>query len=191
MNGGEMVRRDTTGESLGVFYDLSSATYFGIKRDFNKVSIGFSTFFPYEKVYEYSTYGAGLNLGVIYRINKNLSSGISVRNIGYILKPLINEKYWFKGEIRTGLSYTDENKYIGLDIMYPFSFSAGFNLKLLNNLSLNFGYNRKSDFNTGTGEDMLNGLIFGLNVKKGSFLINYNIIFSGIFGIRHSFGLKI
>lgn len=190
VNGGKMIERDTMGESLGVFYDANLIPYIGIYKSFNDLNLGVSFFFPYEKIFSYSSYGAGMNLGLLYSINENINAGLLLRNFGYIFKPFIDYRYFMNNELRLGVSYKDKSKYLGLDLMYPFSFALGFRFNLTENITFNSGLNRNSDLNTGEEVDILNGFIFGLDVKKGRINITYNVIFSGIFGINHSFGLK-
>ncbi len=189
-NGGKMIERDTMGESLGVFYDANLVPYFCINKNFNKLNIGASLFTPYEKVLNYSTYGFGVNLGMIYSLNDKIHTGLLLRNFGYIFKPLIDYRYAMPGELRIGFVYRDNIKYIGFDLMYPFAFALGFNYNLSGNITFNAGFNRNKDLNSGEGGDVLNGFIFGLGIKKGSINITYNVLFSGIFGINHTFGLK-
>lgn len=190
VNGGKMVQRDTLGDSLGVFYDVSFIPYLGIKKDLNNIVLGLSIFFPYEKILEYSSYGSGLNIGMIYSINEKLHTGLSIRNLGYIFKPFIDYRYNLKSEFRLGISYEDQRKYIGFDIMFPFSFGLGFNLNLTQNIIFNLGYNKNANFNTGEENDIFNGFIFGFGIKKGNTYFTYNVLFAGIFGFNHSFGIR-
>jgi hypothetical protein len=171
------VRIVPSDEPQSTFSAKDFAFAIGAAHNFDKIDIGISFMYLYEKLFVYESQGYAANFGFNYSIDKNFELGLSAGNLGSS-SAMISEKIALPAFIRIGGRYSatlDDNftgtGYVGVSIMKSSNLtpSVGAELSFRNFLNLRAGYS------TGvSGINFSNGFSFGAGVSHSFLRFDYS-----------------
>lgn len=167
--------REVPGDPVSTFAAKDFAFAAGIARNFDKLDIGISALYLYEKLFVYQSTGYAVNFGIRYSPMQSLELGLSAGNLGSS-SAMISQQITLPGFVRVGGSYTtwiDDNLSIG-GFLEGVTFksggispAAGAEINLERFLRIRAGYS--------TGID-LTGWSFGAGLSYGFLQLDYSYI---------------
>lgn len=147
------------------------------------VGLGFKPF--YESVSDFYSYGISMDAGIIqiFPLQEwDIVLGLLFKDISYRIKPFVDDREYHY-EIRAGIGYIRDKKFISLEYSYPYGPSLGFSWRLSSVMVLSFGYNHLyKDTGTGGGTDIFNGITMGIEFLKENYSIGLSINQMGVLG---------
>ncbi len=172
---GEMIKTNREGDEMGTFSPLYMATSVGYSVaviDEPAIMIGAAVKGIYESIDEYTSYGAAIDFGALYKPGiRGVTVGVSAQNIGSQIKQLNEEKESLPFNVAVGGSYVlgDDELYLTLDMKKPLdhglTFALGSEWIASEIFTLRLGYNGLgSDWKSGAEMDIIGGLCFGLGL---------------------------
>jgi hypothetical protein len=99
------VRATPSDDPQSTFAAKDFAFAFGIARNFDKLDVGISAMYLYEKLFVYESTGYALNLGARYSPIEDVELGLSAGNLGSS-SAMISQKITLPAFVRLGGSYT-------------------------------------------------------------------------------------
>ncbi len=182
------LRRDKPEEKIGDYSPKDVTLYFNLAKAISeRISLGASLRYFYERIYTYETDQWGIDWGILYNW-QGLKVGFSYLNWGDVLR-FVREKFYLPTTAHLGVSYNIPINRLSILPAFDFSysiyekrydFSLGSEVNIRNTVFLRIGYGKKSP-------------TFGLGFQKGFFYIDYSGQIKGEFptpGHHFSLGLK-
>ena len=162
--------------TFGVYHiDLNVGKGFFYK-DFG---LGVSIKGAYASIDTLNAIGIGADIGAMYRIpDPDIHVGLSVKNIGYGIKPFIESREAFPYEITLSAAKIMDSGWFGLDLVKPAL--LGFGVRFGGAYYVNPILHLKASYSTllsairTEGIGFLAGLTVGLGVRKDRLLVNYS-----------------
>jgi len=179
----QMMETDASGESLGVFRYLDLTPFFSFEKGLPlDLTYGFTGKLYYRNAEEYHSLGFGMDVGIDKKIKEDddysLWGGIAIKDIGYIVKPFIQESEFLPTRIKMGIAYYKENSVVSLTYSPVKEFSFGVEQNFGNLLALRAGYTTMfNDLKQGNPSDLVNGLSMGFSIKTKKLYVDYSVIF--------------
>lgn len=177
---GSMKKTDEFGNEYGSFGAHFIDINFGKGFFYKDIGLGVAIKAVYANIDTLNSLGAGIDIGAIYIIPEpEIQIGFAVKNIGYGIKPFIEDKEMFPYEITIGGIKQFAQGWVGLDIVKPalvnFGVRIGGAYTITPMFSLKASYNTLlSSMRTGSnGLDILAGLTVGFTVTVNKLFINY------------------
>jgi hypothetical protein len=167
--------REVAGDAQSTFAAKDFAFALGIARHFDKLDVGVSAMYLYEKLFVYQSSGYAFNLGLRYSLMQNVKLGLSAGNFGSS-SAMISEKISLPAFVRIGGSYTqviDDNfSLIGFVDAATFISSAitpgiGAEVAFRDFLRLRAGY---------SSGDEISGFAFGVGLNYSFLRFDYSYI---------------
>lgn len=178
---GSMKKTDEWGNEYGSFGAHFIDINLGKGFFYKDVGLGIALKGVYANIDTFYSLGAGIDIGALYIISEHeIQIGLAVKNIGYGIKPFIDNKEMFPYEITVGGSKQFAQGWVGLDIVKPalvnFGIRIGGAYSITPIFSLKASYNTLlSSMRTGSnGLDILAGLTAGFAVTVNQLFINYS-----------------
>jgi len=145
---------------------------------YKDIGMGMSVKAVYATIDTLNTVGVGADLGAIYRIEEpGVQVGLSVKNIGYGLKPYIDSLEMFPYEITLSAAKLFDSGWVGLDVVKPALFDFGARIGgayYINSLlHLKASYSTLLSAIRSEGIGFLAGLTLGLGIRKDRLLVDY------------------
>jgi hypothetical protein len=201
VNSGEMTKTDSLGtDSLGNELGTFSSSHLGILLSKRRVvgprlDGGINLKFLYQGIDNKSSFALAFDVGALYKPPfPGLSVGLSLRNLGFELKPFEDKRFLLPVSLALGVSYSpipDIRIASGMEfaIDYPVALSIGGEYKILPLLTIGVGYtSRGRELNTGAGKDILNGFSFALSLHAFKVKVQYVFTPFGELGDLHRIG---
>lgn len=181
---GDMKKTSPEGEPLGEFSYYSLIPIASVTYNWNGLSVGGKLLIPYVNTDTYHSYGVGMDVGLLYEVNKEITLSFYGRNIGRQIKGFVESKENLPAEFRIGSLYK-RNK-LGFSLEYSFSFGpAGSIIYEFNDwFDLTMGYNNGiRDKNSGNGLSVIDGGSMGVRFYYKKIIIDIGSVFYGPLGI--------
>lgn len=141
--------------------------------------LGVSIKGAYASIDTLNAIGIGADIGAMYRIPEpDIHVGLSVKNIGYGIKPFIESRETFPYEITLSAAKIMDVGWFGLDLVKPAL--LGFGVRFGGAYYVNPILHLKASYSTllsairTEGLGFLAGLTVGLGVRKDRLLVNYS-----------------
>lgn len=180
-NGGRLKKTDEYGAEYGSFGVNFIDFYFGKGLFIGDIGLGAVVKGVYNNIDTLYAIGLGLDIGMLYFLeNPDIQFGLVVRNIGWGVKPFIDQNEMFPYEIGIGANKLFDFGWLGFDLVKPalsdLGLRVGWGYYLVDNLELKFSYNSiLSSIRSGNnGLDFLAGITAGIGVKVRSITVDYN-----------------
>ncbi len=167
--------RNVPGDPIATFSAKDFSFALGAARKFDRLDIGISAMYLYEKLFIYESSGYAFNAGANYSLTDNVRLGMAVGNLG-TSSAMIQQKITLPAFIRLGASYSTKvgndlsaTGYAGL-VTYKsggITPSVGADVSFDSLIHLRAGY--------ATGND-ITGVSFGAGVHYGIFLFDYSYV---------------
>jgi hypothetical protein len=175
---GSMKKVDALGQEYGSFgvhhIDISMGKGFYYK----EVGLGISIKGVYTSIDTLNALGFGVDIGAMYNLqDPGLQLGLSVKNIGYGIKPFVEAREMFPYEITLGAAKVLDAGWFGLDVVKPAL--MGFGVRVGGAYYVNSFLNLRASYSTllsairAEGLGFLAGLTVGLGVRKDRLVIDY------------------
>ncbi|PKK82144.1 MAG: hypothetical protein CVT49_15255 [candidate division Zixibacteria bacterium HGW-Zixibacteria-1] len=197
LNYGSFDRTTVDGEVIGDFSggDLLLATSYA--REMNeRIDVGVTGKFIYEKIDEYSASGFAFDLGLKYSLNDRNSTtfGLMMQNLGTQLSTYVSggDKESLPLTIRGGGSTHPRGLpvVVAADVIYPTDndvyFAVGAELVSTRPLFIRAGWtNLGENYKTGAGSDDLAGFSAGIGLESNKLQISYTVSPQAELGTSH------
>jgi len=172
--------------SLGTFEENNFIGALSFSYSFNKIDLGLSCKYAYEKIDYRSTGAYMIDAGVFMPINKEFSAGIAVKNLGNKVK-FITESYSLSREFRAGLSYKPIYFQQSLELVSDVVFYSDIDTKV--NFGAEYKFNRSFALRAGYGIGYdSRGISFGGGVFYRQFKFDYAFVgYKNDLGSTHRF----
>lgn len=175
---GSMKKVDALGQEYGSFgvhhIDISAGKGFYYK----KVGLGVSIKVVYTSIDTLNALGFGVDVGAMYNLqDPGVQLGLSVKNIGYGIKPFVDTRETFPYEITLGAAKVLDVGWFGLDLVKPAL--MGFGVRVGGAYYVNSFLNVRASYSTllssirAEGLGFLAGFTVGLGVRKDRLVIDY------------------
>ncbi len=177
---GKMKKTDALGQEFGYFNTNFIDLNIGKGLTMGNIIFGVSGKISYEQIDTLFSLGFGTDIGALYLLTQeNIQLGLAVKNIGFSVKPFIDERESFPYELNLGAVRRFYSGWVGLDIVYSaftnFGIRVGGEYVLNQLFSIRASYNSLlSQTKTDTGIDFIAGITTGFGIKKGQIQINYS-----------------
>jgi hypothetical protein len=199
LNYGDFVETDVSGNELGTFGGgdfLIGVTY--ARRQSEKLSIGGSAKFMYEKIQNYSATGIAADLGILYVGQSDVwGVGVSAQNLGFQLSALGEKKEKLPMNFRLGGFFLPRDMDLVLvgDIILPvdneIGFAIGGEYVQLKPLFLRIGWNSTGkNYRASDSNDKTAGLNFGFGLDYRQWKISYALSPAAELGESHRITLS-
>lgn len=151
----------------------------GVAHSFDKVDVGISIMYLYEKLFVYESQGYAVNLGLDYSLTHDIELGMSAGNLGSS-SAMIAQKIVLPAFLRVGGSYTksiDDNfngtGYVGITTFKSGGIepSIGAELGYRSFLKLRGGYTTGA-----TGTNFSSGFSYGVGIEYGFLKLDYSYV---------------
>jgi hypothetical protein len=198
LNYGSIDERDASGNSLGTFNGSDMAFNLTYARKVGpQLALGGSAKFIYQKIDQYSSDGAAIDAGLLYRFKDGRTNlGLSASNLGFQLSGLSPEhKDPLPVLIRAGISHhvrelplivSGEGVYPSDNDIYG---SVGVEVNPKIPLSFRVGYSSYgSNYKTGGNKDGSAGFSFGAGFRAQKISVDYAFLPYADLGSLHRFG---
>ncbi len=195
-NGGTLKRTDNMGNELGTFgvhfIDLALGPGFKINE---KLGLGASVKFQYERIDTFVSLGTGIDLGSLYKLKENINLAAVVKNLGLTIKPFIEERDILPLEVGLGGALYWAKNSMFADFYIPIEGKPngrlGYEYWLLKNFSLKIGFNSKLlELKTGSEAiDLITGLGLGVGIRWAGLNLDYLFTPYGELGLLHRISL--
>ncbi|MEA1912311.1 MAG: hypothetical protein U9N06_00540 [candidate division WOR-3 bacterium] len=190
LNSGDMTKTNMMGDSLGKFSYYSFVPVIAGKYRMGRFNLGGKLIFPYSSADDYNSFGAGMDLGIIYELNKSFSFSLYGRNIGRQIDEFVSKRENFPSEFRLGSLYNWENVGFALEYSIPFGFCSSLSFILNRNFEMAIGYNYGlKDLSNDRSLFALSGLSFGIRVRYRDIVIDLGSVLYGPFGISKTIAI--
>ena len=167
--------RQVAGDPQSTFDAEDFAFAIGIAHNFDKLDIGVSALYLYEKLFVYESNGYALNLGVKYRPVENVEIGLSAGNLGSSTA-MISEQIVLPAFVRVGGSFTksvgDNFSVIGYVDAATFK-SGGITPSIGAELSFQDFFDLRAGYSTG---NEITGYSFGAGINYSFLRFDYSYI---------------
>ncbi len=198
LNSGSMERIDENGNVLGNFSTSHLALCAAKKSKFREnMAFGVGIKLLYQSILDYSSLGVAFDIGAVYRYPSidGLILGAALRNLGYELKPFVDERSMPPAELLLGATYETGALTLGLGISSALDRSFALSLtgqwEVSRYLTFGVGYTTdRRDLDTGSGKDILNGLSAGFDISYRSIEVTYSFTPFGDLGDIHTIGVQ-
>lgn len=199
VNYGSIEKRNVNNQLSGTFSPMDVVFTFGLSRSITKeLTGGGSMKFIYESIDSFVSMGAGADIGFQYLMReRNLTLGLSLKNLGTQLKPHSEEKGSFPLSVTGGFSFHPLEIFsLNLDVTRIFSdsrsiVSLGGEWWAIPMFALRAGYsNSGTELKTGYGSDMLAGTSAGFGLSWKNIYMDYAIQPMGELGLSNSISLS-
>jgi len=187
---GDMIKTNSTGGSEGEFSYYSIVPILSTSYRKGGFAIGGKLVIPYSRTDVYTGYGVGVDVGVIYRANKNFSFSFYGRNIGKQISGFVSEQEDFPFEARFGGLYQRNEINFALEYSFPFGVSTSLNYGFNESFELIMGYNGGlRELREGNGVDALSGLSLGFRTHYREIVIDIGAVSYGVLGISKTIAI--
>lgn len=175
---GSMKKVDALGQEYGSFgvhhIDISAGKGFYYK----ELGLGVSIKVVYTSIDTLNALGFGVDVGAMYNLqDPGVQLGLSVKNIGYGIKPFVDTRETFPYEITLGAAKVLDVGWFGLDLVKPAL--MGFGVRVGGAYYVNSFLNVRASYSTllssirAEGLGFLAGFTVGLGVRKDRLVIDY------------------
>lgn len=186
-------REGPTENPISYFDEHDLSLGFSWSRKINdKLDLGISTKFLYEKIDFSSATGLGFDLGGIYRIRSNIQLGGAILNLGSKMK-FEQESFNLPTSYKIGAAYLGHEKYFNGDFILSMDLVKPNDNDLKVNLGGEYTYKEKFTLRSGyqIGYDDKN-ISLGLGLKIKKYAIDYAFIpFSSDLGNSHRISVNL
>ena len=196
LTSGTMDEIDENGEVTGSFSTSHLAIGAARKEKLReRMDVGATFKLLYQGIDGYSSFALAFDLGVSYRPGREgLTFGASLRNLGYEVKPFVDERAMLPTELLLGAVYEIGSLTLGAGISsaldQPFALSLTGLWSPSPFLEVGLGYTtERGDLKTGGERDILNGLSAGFNASVRGVHVGYSYTPFGDFGDIHTLSL--
>lgn len=195
LNYGEFTQTDQAGNIEGTFGggDFMLAGTFAMRRT-NRLMVGVTAKFIYEKIQEFSATGLALDLGLRYNSDRErFSAGLLIQNLGTQLSSLgVDDNSGLPTTVRTGVAARPRglNSILTADLILPFDndleFAIGAEYIELKPLFLRIGWNSfGSNYRSNYSDNGLAGMTFGVGLDYKSMQFSYAFVPAADLGDSH------
>jgi hypothetical protein len=185
-----MIKRTTTGDSIGVFTYREAVPVIAGNMEINKFIIGAKAFLSYTTVDEYTSYGAGIDLGGIYSPSELLSFSFYLRNFGKQVTSFVSEKEYFPVDFRFGALLNLNKKKFSLEYSSLLGICSSISYDFDKKFGFTAGYNTKIGNFQGIDSSFLSGFSFAIDIEYHKIEISIGGIVSGPLGISKSLSIS-
>ncbi|KPK63840.1 hypothetical protein AMJ83_05155 [candidate division WOR_3 bacterium SM23_42] len=176
---GSMKKVDELEQEYGTFGVYHIDINVGKGFVYKSFGLGVSIKGAYASIDTLNAIGIGADIGAMYRIPEpDIHVGLSVKNIGYGVKPFIESRETFPYEITLSAAKIMDVGWFGLDLVKPAL--LGFGVRFGGAYYVNPILHLKASYSTllsairTEGLGFLAGLTVGLGVRKDRLLVNYS-----------------
>lgn len=145
---------------------------------FRDIGLGVALKAVYATIDTLNTMGIGVDIGAIYKIEEpGVQVGLSLKNVGYGVKPYIESKEMFPYEVTLSAAKPFESGWVGVDLVKPAL--DGFGARFGGAYYINEFLHLKASYSTllsaigSEGLGFLAGLTVGIGVRKDRLLVDY------------------
>lgn len=177
-NSGRMNLTDSLGEVQGTFGVSHIDLTVGKGFVYNDIGLGASVKGVYSSIDTVNTLGFGLDIGAVYSlIEPGIDLGLSVKNIGFGLKPYVDSTEMFPFEITLSGVKLLEAGWFGLDLVKPallgFGARIGGAYYVSSFLQLKASYSTLLSAVRSEGLGFIAGLTLGVGIRKDRLYLDY------------------
>lgn len=191
---GEVENREDkpTEEPIGYFNPQDYSFFLTLSRVLDeRTAIGVSGKFYYQKIFDQTANGGGVDVGMRFNLIPNMMLGFSVINFGTMMR-FQRESFWLPTEVKAGLSYDlalIENGLIGSCEISYFPYDKKVNL----GVGAEFGFRKFVFLRAGIRPlSETNKISVGIGIKPNNFRIEYTFSpYTYNLGITHRFSVGI
>jgi hypothetical protein len=176
---GSMKKVDELGQEFGTFGVYHIDLNIGKGFFYKDIGIGVSIKGVYTSIDTLNAIGIGADIGAMYNIpDPGIQVGISVKNIGYAVKPYIETHETFPYEITLSAAKVLNAGWFGIDVVKPALLGIG--VRFGGAYYVNSVLHLKASYSTllsairSEGLGFLAGFTAGLGIRKDRLLFNYS-----------------